>query len=168
MSSAQCCFQCRCVMNAIILWHPAGSRNIDPSVKLFSQSLRANMASRTPSPDYMYEGRFPTVVPDGDMDGRAAPVFFLVIYEQPLASSGRHPEELGTFLVAGANMGAPLRREVHGFVGWLLELLLLPPHRSGPLRRQLHLWQQSLQWRCQHCQLEWYQAMAVYGLALRP
>lgn len=114
-------------MNAIILWHPAGSRNIDPSVKLFSQSLRANMASRTPSPDYMYEGRFPTVVPDGDMDGRAAPVFFLVIYEQPLASSGRHPEELGTFLVAGANMGAPLRREVHGFVGWLLELLLLPP-----------------------------------------
>lgn len=60
-----------------------------------------------------------------------------------------------------------LTAEVNRFVGWLLELLLLPPHGSAQLRRRLGEWQQSLQQWCRRIRLEWFEAMAVYGLELR-
>ena len=115
--------------------------------------------------------KFPNVVPDAGSDGPGgalfaldAPVWIVYVYELPLAASGWHPEHLGALLAASRWDTMPwVTAEVNRFVGWFLELLLLLPG-SEQLRRRLGIWQQSLQQRCRHVPLEWFQAMAVYGL----
>lgn len=94
------------------------------------------------------------------------PVEMVYMYEIPLAASGWHPEHLGT-LLANLDFRPSVTAEINRYVGWLLELLLLPAHQSVQLRRQLGVWQRSLQGRCGRVRLEWFQAMAVYGLELR-
>ena len=138
-----------------------------------ASSIFHNMASRTPSPDYYYPANALAVQADADEEGQgdgtfACPVYIVYVYEMPLAAPGWHPEHLGALLAASRFEDMPwLTAEVNRFVGWLLELLLLPPHRSTQMRRRLGVWQRLLQRRCRNVRLEWFQAMAIYGLELR-
>ena len=75
------------------------------------------------------------------------------------------PREVGAFVSYKA---APLTRrqfeEVQAFLGWALELLILPPDSTHQLRNQLRIWQRELQSSTFGCRLTWTEAFALHGL----
>lgn len=48
-------------------------------------------------------------------------------------------------------------------MGWVLELLVLPPASTPQLRNQLRIWQRQLQWTTSGYRLSWTEAFALYG-----
>lgn len=78
---------------------------------------------------------------------------------------GLSPREVGAFVHhQAATPTAPLAEELQAFVGWVLELLVLPPASTQQLRNQLRIWQHQLQWTTTGCRLSWTEAFALYGL----
>lgn len=89
----------------------------------------------------------------------------MVPYPAAPLMPGLSPREVGAFVHhQAATRTAPLSEELQAFVGWVLELLVLPPASTPQLRNQLRIWQRQLQWTTSGYRLSWTEAFALYGL----
>lgn len=75
------------------------------------------------------------------------------------------PQEVGSFLCCKGRQPQPaVAEELQAFLGWALELLILPPENTEQLRTQLRQWQYRLRLSTAGCRLCWAEAFALYGL----
>lgn len=89
----------------------------------------------------------------------------MVPYRAPPLLPGLLPADVGRFLqYQAARPNQQLSEELESFVGWTLELLILPPSCAAQLQNQLRSWQSRLRRITAGHRLSWTEAFALYGL----